>query len=202
MPDTPSALLALWNDVDPALDARYRDWHAREHVPERLTVPGIDWALRYGRLDDADSPMPHYLTLYGLRDAAVLDSEAYRRLLAHPTPTSRAMRPALRRVTRWVCALEHCDALEACDRLRVRTVAREAPRPRPPARGGLLIATHCPEAAALPWLAGGQPAQLDGDRLEGWAYAHPADAEHAAPGPAEVDAAWAGAVVYGRLPIG
>ena len=89
MADAATALLALWNDVDPALEADYDDWHAREHVPERLTVPGMAWALRYRWI--AGAAMPRYLTLYGLRDPAVLDGEPYQRLLREPTPASRRM---------------------------------------------------------------------------------------------------------------
>src|SRR5688500_2038945 len=103
MNDQATALLALWNDVGPELDAQYNDWHAHEHVPERLTVPGILWGRRYGR--PAEDGAPRYLTLYGLRDAGVLDSEPYQRLLREPTPMSRAMRPALTNVSRWICTL-------------------------------------------------------------------------------------------------
>src|SRR4030095_38350 len=93
MRDAATALLALWNDVDPGFDAEYNDWHADEHVPERLTVPGILWGRRYGT--GAGERMPRYLTLYGLQSADVLESAAYRQLLDQPTPLSRTMRPRL-----------------------------------------------------------------------------------------------------------
>jgi len=170
-----TALLALWNDVDPALDAAYNDWHAHEHVPERLTVPGILWALRYAAsAGAADAPMPRYLTLYGLRDAQVLSSAPYRRLLEHPTPASRAMRPALRRLSRWVCSLDIDDGIERFPHLALRTTGRSAPTPARPAGGALLVATRIPEAAPLPWLAGDQASPIEGDRLEGFAYQQPA----------------------------
>jgi hypothetical protein len=165
------ALLALWNDVDPALDAAYNDWHAREHVPERLTVPGIVWALRYASV--ADEPMPcypRYLTLYGLRDAQVLDSAPYRRLLDHPTPASRAMRPALSKLARWVCSLDIEDGIGRFPHLALHTVAHTAPLPARPAGGALLVASRIPDAAPLPWLAGGQASPIPGDRLDGWAF--------------------------------
>lgn len=38
------------DEVLPAVQAAYEAWHAHEHVPERLTVPGMRWACRYGRL--------------------------------------------------------------------------------------------------------------------------------------------------------
>ena len=97
------AILALWNDVTPELDAQYNDWHANEHVPERLTVPGMLWGRRYAALEGTGGP--HYLTLYGLREVTVLESDAYRRLLANPTPMSARMRPHLQNLSRWVCVI-------------------------------------------------------------------------------------------------
>lgn len=194
-PTHATALLALWNDVDPAQDAAYNDWHAREHVPERLTVPGMAWALRYRCLNEP-APMPRYLTLYGLRDAAVLDSAPYQRLLAEPTPASRAMRPALRNLSRWVCTLDAQQGIERFAGLAVRTAARDAAEPAAASEGGALLrATRIPDAAALPWLAQGQARAVQGDRLLAWA-ANPDRAAALAQG------AWAGATVYTRLPVG
>lgn len=93
-------LLALWNGVDPARRREYEAWHAREHVPERLSVPGMIGARRYVRMD---GPLPGYLTLYAMRDLNVLDAPAYRRLLENPTEWSRAMRPAFRGFMRLAC---------------------------------------------------------------------------------------------------
>src|SRR5256885_14231528 len=45
-----NAFLALWNGLDRS-DAReeYEAWHAMEHVPERVGLPGFLWARRYVR---------------------------------------------------------------------------------------------------------------------------------------------------------
>lgn len=188
MAERASALLALWNDVDPALDDAYNDWHAREHVPERLTVPGMLWAQRYARADD--SAWPRYLTLYGLRDAAVLDSAAYRQLLAEPTPASRAMRPALRNLSRWVCRLDEQIEIDRFDDIDVRTVTLDVALPDRRPGEALLVATRLPEAAVLPWLSGGQSRPIEGDRLR-ISVCDPAAA-----------CGTAGAVRYRRLPVG
>jgi hypothetical protein len=189
MAEPATALLALWNDVDPALDALYNEWHAREHVPERLTVPGIVWARRYGRA--AAAPMPRYLTLYGLRGAAVLDSAPYQRLLREPTPMSRRMRPALTNLSRWVCRLAEPGALDQGSHLVVWTSGAE------PADTGdaadRLVAERLPQAAALPWLQSGQSQPVEGDWLVCLAF-EPVPASDP-PGPP-------GAAVYARLPVG
>jgi hypothetical protein len=171
MAEQATALLALWNDVDPALDAAYNEWHAHEHVPERCTVPGILWGRRYGRV--AGATMPRYLTLYGLRDPKVLDSEAYRRLLREPTPMSRTMRPALRHISRWVCRLHESVGNGEGSHLAVwalpqRAAAAGAPSAGlqdAPGVGGHLLAERIRDAAPLPWLATGQDRGIEGQWL-------------------------------------
>jgi hypothetical protein len=189
MPEAATALLALWNDVDAALDALYNEWHALEHVPERLTVPGFLWARRYGRV--APHAMPRYLTLYGLRDAAVLDGEAYRRLLREPTPTSRRMRPALTNLSRWVCRLVEPGALDDGSHLAVRAL-ETGPVTSPDAQR--LVAERLPDAPGLPWLRPGQ-----GERpVEGrWLVCRPHDGV-----PARASRPTGDAAEYVRLPIG
>lgn len=101
MPLGGKAFIALWNDRSPER-ADYDIWHTREHVPERLTVPGISRAVRYS---GGVGPLPRYFTLYTLDDLAVLSHPAYTRLLHHPTDWSRSMRPDMRRFLRLPCAV-------------------------------------------------------------------------------------------------
>jgi hypothetical protein len=162
------ALLALWNDVDPAHEADYNAWHAVEHVPERLTVPGMLWGLRYAAL--RGTPGPRYLTLYGLRDAQVLESAEYKRLLSQPTPASARMRPQLRNISRWVCRVHAQRGGLDGDWLGVRTfdgadearvgLVQEAAR-----ADTAMLAERLPDAAPLPWMQGGQAQTIDGNWL-------------------------------------
>ena len=94
------AVLALWNSVDTSRTREYNAWHTREHVPERLTVPGILGARRYLRTQGC---LPDYLTLYPLDTIDVLRSSQYRALLDNPTAWSQTMRPALRDFLRVPC---------------------------------------------------------------------------------------------------
>lgn len=153
------ALLALWNDVDPEVEAAYEDWHANEHVPERLTVPGILDARRYAAMTAA--VRPRYLTLYALASAEVLDSAAYRHLLTHPTPASAGMRPHLRNVARWVCRLHRTAPLWPEGPVHVRTTDDATTTPVHVA-SPLLLAEHLPQAPGLPWIASGQALKVEG----------------------------------------
>jgi len=162
------AILALWNDVTPEVDAEYNAWHADEHVPERLTVPGMLWGRRYRRL--GDGAWPRYLTLYGMRDARVLQSEAYRLLLSRPTPMSARMRPHLSNVSRWVCELREGPGSMASPRLAVWTFdAEEEARMRAgecaSGTNDVLLARRSSDAAPLPWLADRQAQTIDGTWL-------------------------------------
>lgn len=86
------AFLTIANGVAPARRREYEAWHSFEHVPERLTMPGFLAGKRYvaGR-----GAATRYLTVYDLDHAAAVETAAYRHLLAHPTPASLAMRPAM-----------------------------------------------------------------------------------------------------------
>lgn len=95
-----SAFLALWNDIEPAREAEYNLWHTREHVPERVTVPGFLSGRRYAA---PHTDMYRYFTLYELESFAVLESPAYKSLVDNPTPWSRSMRPDFRNFVRYPC---------------------------------------------------------------------------------------------------
>ncbi len=86
-------LLSLWNGIEPERRAEYDLWHTREHVPERLAIPGMLRARRYHR---GEGPLPEFLTLYELETNAVLAGAPYRALLETPTAWSRSMRPSFR----------------------------------------------------------------------------------------------------------
>ncbi|MDM0116993.1 hypothetical protein QTI66_33250 [Variovorax sp. J22R133] len=161
------AVLALWNDVAPELDAEYNEWHANEHVPERLAVPGMLWGHRYRRWGDGVAP--RYLTIYGMRDAQVLESEAYRLLLSNPTPMSARMRPHLCNLSRWICDVRELHGFNASTSLAVWTFETEdMGRLRAAefeSRNGLLLARRLVDAAPLPWLQGPQATAIEGSWL-------------------------------------
>lgn len=96
-------ILALWNGIDPTRRAEYDLWHTREHVPERVAVPGMIGARRYLRVAGL---LPEYLTVYDMDDTNVLTSQPYLRLLDNPTPWSQSMRPSFRGFMRLCCRRE------------------------------------------------------------------------------------------------
>jgi len=90
------AAVAMWWDVAPEMRAEWEDWHTREHMPERLAIPGF---LRGSRWVSGDS----YFVLYEVDRFATLTGGAYLERLNHPTPWSQKMMPHHRNMVRSLC---------------------------------------------------------------------------------------------------
>jgi hypothetical protein len=91
--------LAMWWDIAPALKADFEDWHAHEHFPERLSVPGFRRGTRWSDRSGGTG----VLVLYELDDHAVVSSAAYVARLNAPTPWSTRLMPHHRNMVRSQC---------------------------------------------------------------------------------------------------
>ena len=91
--------LVIWNDVAAGSEGEFDRWHIKEHMPERLAVPGF---LR-GRRYTADSDHPRYFTLYETTSTETLGSAPYLARLNDPSPWSRELFPLWRNTTRTAC---------------------------------------------------------------------------------------------------
>jgi hypothetical protein len=92
----------VWNDIAPELREEFFEWHPRQHMPERLGLPGF---LRGRRCIAIDSTV-EWLTLYEVRGLDVLDSDIYRTRLANPTEWSLKVMPGFRNNVRGGCRVE------------------------------------------------------------------------------------------------
>lgn len=92
-------ILAIWNDIAPGGDAEFDSWHTREHVPERVGVPGFLRGRRYLAVDAS----PRYFTLYETETVEVLAGPAYLARLNDPTPWTRRALPLFRNTIRTAC---------------------------------------------------------------------------------------------------
>ena len=95
---TSPAELLVWTDVDPAHEADFNRWYDREHMGERMAIPGFVAARRFVRV----GPGRKYLALYKTESLAVFDSAPYRRAFDNQTQWSlenfRRMRDTVRAV--------------------------------------------------------------------------------------------------------
>jgi hypothetical protein len=96
------AFLAMWHDIAEAGEAEYGEWHTRQHMPERLGVPGFLDGRRYVDWDRAEE---RWFTLYATRTLEVLSSDGYRARLNAPTQWSGRVQPHFRNFTRSACVL-------------------------------------------------------------------------------------------------
>src|SRR3981189_38991 len=73
-------------NVDAADEAEFNRWYDREHLEERVAIPGFLEARRYVAHDGN----PKYLSLYSTETFDVLDSPAYRTALSNQPAWSKA----------------------------------------------------------------------------------------------------------------
>lgn len=96
------AFLAIWHDIAPEGEDEWHSWHTRQHMPERLGVPGflvgrryVDWSLDSQR----------WFTLYETAKLETLSSDDYRARLNSPTNWSMRTQPWFRNFSRSACVL-------------------------------------------------------------------------------------------------
>ena len=101
MPLKGTGFLGLWHDIEAGEpEAEYHLWHTREHMPERVSLPGflrarrgVDWNLAHQR----------YLTIYEGDTLEAFRSPEYLERLNRPTPWSSKMAPHFRNFLRVAC---------------------------------------------------------------------------------------------------
>jgi hypothetical protein len=97
--DAARGLLCIWTAIDPEHEADFNRWYDREHMQERVAIPGFQSARRFRAVDACPRP---YLALYYTDNLAVFRSDAYRQAFANQTPWSlenfKRMRGTQRRV--------------------------------------------------------------------------------------------------------
>jgi len=94
------AFMAVWHDIAEAGEAEYNTWHTRQHMPERLGVPGflagrraVDWSLSHQR----------WFTLYETKTLETLSSDDYRARLNNPTHWTIRNQPNFLNFARSAC---------------------------------------------------------------------------------------------------
>ena len=86
MPMAGKGMLLTSMNVDAIHEAEFNRWYDREHLEERVAIPGFLEARRYVAHDGN----PKYLSLYSTETFEVLDSPTYRIALANQTAWSKA----------------------------------------------------------------------------------------------------------------
>ncbi|TKT69463.1 hypothetical protein [Aquamicrobium sp. LC103] len=101
MPLVGKGIVAIWNDILPEMRDEFFEWHPREHMQERMGVPGF---LRGRRLISTGGG-EEFLTLYEASEPELLISDVYRKRLSNPTEWSLKVLPSFRNNLRGVCRI-------------------------------------------------------------------------------------------------
>jgi hypothetical protein len=91
--------VAIWHDLLPEAKSDFYEWHNREHMPERVSIPGF----RRGRRYIAISGTPEFFNLYEADAPEVLGGRDYLDRLNSPTPWTKRVVPSFRNVARSIC---------------------------------------------------------------------------------------------------
>jgi hypothetical protein len=133
------AVVLIWNDVADEGRTQFYEWHDKEHIPERLSIPGFRRGRRFARSRHS----PEWLTMYEADNLGVLTSAAYLARLNAPTPATGRTLKHFRNTSRAVCRVVHSLGAstgghmlamrlsvppEASDAMREQLIAEAFPR--------------------------------------------------------------------------
>ncbi len=91
--------VAIWHNLLPEAKGEFYQWHNREHMPERMAIPGFKRGRRYLAVKGA----PAYFNLYEADTVATVGGEAYVHALNNPTNWTRKVVASFRDVARSTC---------------------------------------------------------------------------------------------------
>jgi hypothetical protein len=93
--------VAIWHDVPREAREDYFEWHNREHLLERVSIPGFLRGRRYAALDGA----PELFTLYETESLDVLTGPHYMERLNNPSAWTRRVAPRILNNVRSLCTV-------------------------------------------------------------------------------------------------
>lgn len=99
--------VCIWHDLLPEATDEFYQWHNREHMPERVGIPGFLRGRRYIAVAGA----PTYFNLYEADSTEVLGGKDYLDRLNAPTEWTRRVVPSFRRVSRSICRVAYSEGV-------------------------------------------------------------------------------------------
>ena len=95
-------MLLVCTNVEPAHEDDFNRWYDREHVHERVAIPGFVSGARY----QLTGGSRRYLGLYRTTSLDVFETAAYQQALQHPTAWSVTNLARMQNPMRRVCSIE------------------------------------------------------------------------------------------------
>lgn len=100
-----SGVVIIWNGIRDDLREDFFEWHPREHMVERLGIPGFLRGRRCIALDGSTE----FLTVYEIRNPEVLLTAVYKERLSQPTEWSTSTLPGFTDNTRGACQILYTE---------------------------------------------------------------------------------------------
>jgi hypothetical protein len=100
--------VCIWHDLLSEARDDFHQWHNREHMPERVGIPGFRRGRRYVAVA---STTPEYFNLYEADSPEVLGGQDYLNRLNAPTEWTRRVVPSFRNVSRSICRVVYTDGV-------------------------------------------------------------------------------------------
>ena len=84
-------LMMVFADVPADVEDEFNRWYDEEHIPERLSIPGVLSAARYMALEGG----PKHLACYELTEPEAWETDEWQKFLINPTEWSKRMSPSV-----------------------------------------------------------------------------------------------------------
>ena len=134
----------VWNDVTADGRREFYEWHDKEHIPERLAIPGFRRGRRYIRPDHS----PEWFTMYEADHLGVVTSPEYLERLNAPTSATQRTLKYFRNTSRAVCRV--ACSMGSSSGGHMLTMRLDAPRGRGESLCRLAEEVLFPRALKLP----------------------------------------------------
>ena len=99
-----SAVLVNWGGIRPDKEKDYNQWHSKEHMPERISLPGF---LRgYRAMGIEGTNLNHkYFMMYEAKNKEVFVSKEYLERLNNPTKWTKEILSNYTSPSRTICSV-------------------------------------------------------------------------------------------------
>lgn len=102
-----SCVLLICHDFPAEDEADFNEWYIREHMPERVLLPGFNRGRRFQSIGEG----PKFLAIYETTDRGALSSESYLKLVRNFDARSRGFVPRFQSASRTVSIVRTSEGL-------------------------------------------------------------------------------------------
>ena len=155
MPLHGKGMLAVFNEVKASDERDFNEWYNREHIDERVNLPGFHRARRYVAVRGT----PKYLATYECDGVSDLAAPGYLQLLANQTPWTQAVMARFTKFNRLTLRVQ-VDMTHGVGGAVAAVRVVPDPRERKPLVGWLQE-TALAKAIARPGMVGAMAAEND-----------------------------------------